>query len=286
LYHDLSPAQCRLLKRIELATWVCVATFLVLFSGFIGSVRAMVAPDWQLAVCVGLMAATTFAMAVLHNRIVLGLAAKQLRAEQRLVGERDRAEAALRHLALHDSLTGLANRRMLYERLDQAIDAAQRRDAGTAVLVLDLDGLKKINDALGHQYGDGLLREVAGRWATTLRSGTTGRADALSTTLLARVGGDEFAVLLTGVTGYAEVAMAAQRLHAALDEPIVLDGERLKAGVSIGAAIWHAPGTDADSLIRHADRAMYEAKRAGGGWRLASAEPVNLVRPVGVGVAV
>jgi diguanylate cyclase (GGDEF)-like protein/PAS domain S-box-containing protein len=184
----------------------------------------------------------------------------QVLAEQ----DRDRAEDALRqqaelnrHQALHDALTELPNRVLFQDRVRQAIRAAQRGGARIAVLVMDLDRFKEINDTLGHASGDRLLVEAARRLHTTLRG-----ADSI-----ARLGGDEFGVLLHDASA-AGVAAAAARISAAFEAPLALEGLPLQIEASIGAATYPEHAHDVEGLIQRADVAMYVAKRDNTGWAL------------------
>lgn len=171
------------------------------------------------------------------------------------ITERKRQEALLRHVASHDALTALANRAVLMERLAQALQACADGQDGLAVMYLDLDGFKAINDSLGHAVGDRMLAAVAARL----------RDAAGEATLVARMGGDEFAVLLQGVRDAAPAVALAQRLVAAVSEPVALDAHCLQVGVSVGIALHDGqPGTP-DQLLQRADRAMYQAKAAGRG---------------------
>jgi diguanylate cyclase (GGDEF)-like protein len=168
----------------------------------------------------------------------------------RLAAERQRAEAALRHQATHDQLTGLPNRSEALARLDAALDRERATGRPAVVLLFcDLNGFKAVNDRLGHLAGDQLLTEVGVRIRAGLRSGET----------LARYGGDEFLVL--GEDAAPE--LAALRLHAhveqALREPFELVGERVRIGASVGAVLSDGH-TGADELVRRADQAMYAAK--------------------------
>lgn len=156
--------------------------------------------------------------------------------------------AALRRLAATDALTGLANRRTLEDALEREVARVSRTDGRVAVLVLDLDGLKDLNDAHGHEAGDQAIRSVANACHATLRV-----AD-----LAARLGGDEFAVLLPDTDGPGAVAVAA-RLREAIEDTIVA-GQALR--VSIGIACGEAPVEAADDLLAAADAAMYREKRA------------------------
>jgi diguanylate cyclase (GGDEF)-like protein len=160
-------------------------------------------------------------------------------------------EDRLWHEAFHDSLTGLANRALFRDRLSHALALVARKPgfAGIAVLVLDLDQFKTINDSLGHPAGDRLLRIVADRLSTAVREGDT----------VARLGGDEFAILLEGLVSDDEAMLVVERIDAVLGEPELLDGRRVVPRASMGVAF----ATDSDSgdtLVRNADVALYEAK--------------------------
>jgi diguanylate cyclase (GGDEF)-like protein/PAS domain S-box-containing protein len=166
------------------------------------------------------------------------------------ITERRAFEEQLNFQATHDALTGLPNRLLLRDRLEQALSAAARRAGEAAVLLIDLDRFKEINDTLGHSYGDELLRQVGPRLGEVLRDGDT----------VARLGGDEFAVLLPAVDGVAEARLVAGRLQAALHRRFEVNGVGLDVEASVGIALspWH--GTDTEELLRNADIAMYVAK--------------------------
>jgi diguanylate cyclase (GGDEF)-like protein len=174
---------------------------------------------------------------------------------------RKQAEAALQHQALHDSLTDLPNRVLLHDRLQQAIRAAQRSGAAVALLVMDLDRFKEVNDTFGHHTGDQLLEQLGQRLGSVLRASDT----------IARLGGDEFAVLLPTAT-VEDARQIAERLLQVLDEPFALGGLQLEIDASIGMALSPDHGSDADSLLRHADVAMYVAKRGATGHALYTAD--------------
>ncbi len=175
------------------------------------------------------------------------------------IHEREKAEAQVRHQATHDPLTGLPNRALFMDRLAQAIEHSRRSGVGFALLYVDIDGFKPVNDTHGHHAGDQLLQAIAGRMRDRLRRSDT----------VARLGGDEFAVIIqeTVQTPQAAVA-AADDLVALLRQPYRVEGGlELHVGASIGAALFPdhaATGSDAiEQLIRAADRAMYQAKRGG-----------------------
>jgi diguanylate cyclase (GGDEF)-like protein/PAS domain S-box-containing protein len=167
------------------------------------------------------------------------------------VTERRRMEAALEHRALHDPLTDLANRSLFFDRLRQALHSARRDGSQVALVMLDLDGFKAINDTRGHAAGDAVLREVAGRLRLGLRA----------TDSAARLGGDEFAWILPRVTSRRSVEAMVRRRLAVAQEPINLEGQQIDVGVSAGIAMYPDDGHDPDMLMRRADRAMYSVKR-------------------------
>jgi diguanylate cyclase (GGDEF)-like protein/PAS domain S-box-containing protein len=159
----------------------------------------------------------------------------------------------LSHLAAHDLLTDLPNRLLLNDRLSQAIASARRQRHRLAVLFLDLDRFKQINDTLGHEIGDGLLQSVAQRLVESVR-----RSDTVS-----RQGGDEFVLLLSRVDEAEDAAASVQKVIKALAAPLDVDGHRLHVTASIGLSMYPDDGQDADTLIRNADIAMYRAKERG-----------------------
>jgi len=169
------------------------------------------------------------------------------------ITERKAAEEALRRLALHDPLTGLANRALLLDHLRWAIDRFQRVGTPYAVLFLDLDRFKLVNDSLGHSAGDHLLVEVAGRLQRCVRSVDS----------VARLGGDEFAVLLDSPEDLDAVLRTAERIQAAVAAPLRLDDEVVYTSVSIGVARSEDGAPDPETALRNADIAMYQAKRSG-----------------------
>jgi diguanylate cyclase (GGDEF)-like protein/PAS domain S-box-containing protein len=177
------------------------------------------------------------------------------------ITERKQAEAALEHQALHDLLTGLPNRVLLHDRLGQALVTARQSGEPLALLILDLDRFKDVNDTFGHHAGDQLLRQIGPRLQMALR-----KVDTLS-----RLGGDEFALVLPNATP-AVATHVATRLLEILEAPFEVDEQAVAVGASIGIAVSPEHGPDAETLLRRADVAMYVAKRAGGGFALYSAE--------------
>jgi diguanylate cyclase (GGDEF)-like protein/PAS domain S-box-containing protein len=170
------------------------------------------------------------------------------------VTERHLLETRLRHQALHDSLTGLPNRALLSDRIAQALARGERNHAGVAVLLLDVDDFKIVNDTLGHAAGDALLVELAHRVQALLRESET----------IARLGGDEFAVVAEGVNSERGLTIVSERVLTAFSKPFALSGSKRHLTGSVGVALAE-PGSDAESLLRDADTAMYRAKTGGGG---------------------
>ncbi len=160
------------------------------------------------------------------------------------------------HQALHDSLTGLPNRTLFRDRIEQAIAIAEREGARAAVAMMDLDRFKDINDSLGHHAGDALLVEIGQRLRGILRSSDT----------VARLGGDEFGVLISKPRSDRDVVVVIEKIRAALELPVTIDGLGLPAEASIGIAMFPQHGQDVDTLLRHADVAMYAAKEEKGGF--------------------
>jgi diguanylate cyclase len=165
----------------------------------------------------------------------------------------EKANAQLEHAATHDSLTGLPNRVLLGDRLAQATAQSERYSRGFAVLVVDLDRFKSINDSLGHLAGDGMLKEAARRLSAVSRKADT----------LARLGGDEFVLVLNEIASPREAESVASKVLASLAEPFVLSGLDVQISASIGISVFPEDGVDAETLLQHADAAMYHAKKNG-----------------------
>ncbi|MGZ5492792.1 MAG: diguanylate cyclase domain-containing protein, partial [Thermoanaerobaculia bacterium] len=162
----------------------------------------------------------------------------------------------LRHQAMHDPLTNLPNRLLLLDQLEKAINQARQRNSTVALLLMDLDRFKEVNDTFGHQFGDSLLKQIASRVQNQVRVHDT----------VARLGGDEFAIVVTSPIDTDYVATTARRILSTLEQPFVIDGQVLEVGASIGIAVYPAHGTDVRTLLRRADVAMYAAKQAQAGY--------------------
>jgi diguanylate cyclase (GGDEF)-like protein/PAS domain S-box-containing protein len=191
----------------------------------------------------------------LENRVAertAELAATNLRLQEE-IAERRQAEDRVMHLANHDALTGLPNRRLLIDRLGQALALAHRDRQHVAVLFMDLDRFKTINDSLGHMIGDALLQTVARRLSGALREGDT----------VSRLGGDEFVVVLPNLDHPKAAEKVALKLIEALAPPIELGGHELRVSASIGISLFPEDGNDTETLLRNADSAMYHAKDMG-----------------------
>jgi diguanylate cyclase (GGDEF)-like protein len=196
---------------------------------------------------------------------ICGVLCILLRHIRRSVLAREASEAQAQHLAFHDVLTGLPNRMMFDDRLAHEVAKARGRDQSVALLYLDLDGFKAVNDTLGHPAGDELIRLVGTRLQDALRK----------TDLVARIGGDEFAIIQTGVRSPAEVEVLCLRVLEVINEPCAVAGTQARVGVSIGIAIGPADADDRAELARKADIALYEAKAAGKGRFLFFAEEMD-----------
>lgn len=169
------------------------------------------------------------------------------------VSERKLDEDRLKYLATHDELTGLANRTLLQDRLENAIHYAQRSGRLVGVLMLDLDRFKEINDGFGHDFGDKLLCATAQRLVNTVREADT----------VARLGGDEFIVLLAELPDPERVEMIAEKILHHLAEPLWIDGRNILLTASLGGSLYPQDSADGETLVRYADMAMYQAKRSG-----------------------
>ncbi|MEG4963319.1 MULTISPECIES: CHASE2 domain-containing protein [unclassified Microcoleus] len=165
----------------------------------------------------------------------------------------EQKNAELSHQADHDALTGLANRKMFYECLDQSLERASSKQELVALLFLDLDGFKSINDTLGHNVGDLLLKTVASRLKKSLRGSDT----------ISRLGGDEFTVILPAIPGREEAAKVAEKICDAIMQPFILEEHTISVTTSIGISLYPIDGQDPEILVKNADAAMYRAKERG-----------------------
>lgn len=161
-----------------------------------------------------------------------------------------RKEAQARHVAYHDELTGLPNRSLLFDRFNQAVAHGARQGRRVALVFLDLDGFKSVNDELGHGAGDALLRQVAGRLTACIRAGDTA----------CRYGGDEFVIMLPEVDGQESAAAVAEKIRSQLSAPYLVDHRTVTVTASIGVAVYPVDGQDYDALMQQSDIRMYRAK--------------------------
>ncbi|PLZ97007.1 diguanylate cyclase, partial [Fischerella thermalis CCMEE 5328] len=162
-------------------------------------------------------------------------------------------EDHLRYLAYHDPLTGLPNRKLFAEQLQESVEWARNNKLLLGLLFIDLDGFKQVNDSLGHETGDRLLMTVAQRLSNCLRGSDT----------VSRLGGDEFTAILRAIPKLEVAAIVAEKILATITEPIVLDGHTIKISASIGISVYPLNSNDCETLIKQADAAMYHAKRLG-----------------------
>jgi diguanylate cyclase (GGDEF)-like protein len=207
----------------------------------LGFAAPTIAPTRETLALVLLMIIAT--MVVIHSRF--------MRTEyQRLERERQRTREKVEHLAFHDELTGLPNRRLLADRANQTLSRARRYNWHLAILVIDIDDFKEVNDTLGHDAGDSILRQLAERLRRSLRENDT----------IARVGGDEFVAVIEGLSNEAAAHHTADFLSATLDAPYRIDDQKVEVTASVGCAIFPRQGDTFESLLREADAAMYREK--------------------------
>ena len=197
--------------------------------------------------------------------VMSALSSLTMAAVLRELVSRDELERRLRALALTDNLTGLANRRLLFQRIDRASQRLSRTPGRLALLFIDLDHFKVVNDTLGHASGDAVLIEVARRLRAVVRNHDT----------VARLGGDEFLVLIEDLESSEHAETLAERVVRAVSEPIPCPGGVARIGASIGYAVTAEPIDAAEAFVAAADRAMYEAKRQGGDRSLAATASVS-----------
>jgi diguanylate cyclase (GGDEF)-like protein len=223
-----SPADLVVMKRAS--WWTTAHTFLLLAVAMVGT---MVVLAWVVAL----------RKQVAQQTALLRKQAEMLRESEEL----------FRHMALHDALTGLATRLLLQDRLSLALESAKRHRTGLALLIVDLDRFKEVNDTYGHPAGDEVLRVTAGRLLNAVRSEDT----------VARLGGDEFVVLLADLGDLRAAERVAANIVRMLAVPIPFAGDEVPVSVSVGVFVAAGVGLDADTLLRHADEALYQAKARG-----------------------
>lgn len=182
------------------------------------------------------------------------------------ITERKRSEDYIRHLAHHDVLTQLPNRALLNDRIKMALHRAQRSTQRIAVIMLDLDNFKNINDSLGHHIGDLLLQAVARRLQSSVRPSDT----------VARMGGDEFVILLDGINDTADIGRIAEKILTRIAEPVLEESHRMVVTTSLGISVFPDDGVDSATLLKHADVAMYQAKASGrNAYRIFKLDPAD-----------
>ncbi len=169
------------------------------------------------------------------------------------ISELKKAQIQMENLAFYDPLTGLSNRRLFKNRLDKAVKSVQRSDTSIALLFLDLDQFKRVNDSLGHDMGDSLLKEIARRLDHNVRENDT----------VSRIGGDEFTILLTDINNTNDVRIVAEKILLSLSHPFILNGQEIISTASIGITLTPDDSIDSNTLMKNADLAMYRAKELG-----------------------
>jgi diguanylate cyclase (GGDEF)-like protein len=212
-----------------------------------------------------------FEFAVIHERHVyyyesrvMRVRGQQVVALVRDITERKQSEEQIAYLAYHDNLTGLPNNRLFKDRLQHCIAHAERNNSILAVMFIDLDRFKLINDSMGHDVGDKLLQIIADRLTEgTRRHDSIGINVAIDANSVARLGGDEFTILLEKVSGQKAISTVAKRLIELSARPIIIDNHEIFTSASIGIAIYPTDGKEADTLLKNADTAMYHAKKQG-----------------------
>ncbi len=237
----------RLIQRIQLAG----QQFLAVFGSFEEAGFASTFGPWIL-LAAGTLVSLALALLVEAMRrrrnVALGLVDELLEKNSEL----DASESALRHQALHDPLTDLPNRTLFRDRIEQELLRGRRAGESAAVMMVDLDRFKEVNDTLGHQSGDALLLAIAHRLRSSIRASDT----------VARLGGDEFGVLAPGIEGPDDALALATALHEALATPVAIAGLDIEVAGSIGIALFPQHGEDVETLIRHADVALYRSKES------------------------
>lgn len=244
--------------------WVVLGTVLLLIIVLLGAMSFLIIrPLKRLMIAISEIGQGNLTPKIaLSSKDELGQLARSF---QGMAGNLEKSRVRIERLAYHDSLTGLPNRFRAHETLRRMISAARRRNGKMAVLFLDLDNFKRVNDTLGHQVGDQLLKEMATRLTAVLRADDGIRQDVPQSTsgVLARLGGDEFVVLLPKVTGSQDAAKVASRILDIVKVPFHFGQEEIYSGSSIGISLFPDDGAEVDDLIKRADAAMYQAKEQG-----------------------
>ena len=237
--------------RLEQTVQLAGQHFTVVFAAFESAGLAATFGPWILlaaGVTVSLLLALLVEAMRRRRNVALGLVDELLAKNTEL----DESESALRHQALHDPLTDLPNRTLFRDRIEQEITRDRRTGDSAAVMMVDLDRFKEVNDTLGHQSGDALLLAIAQRLRSAVRASDT----------VARLGGDEFGVLAPGVGSSEDALALATALHEALAAPVTLAGLDIEVAGSVGIALFPQHGEDVETLIRHADVALYRSKES------------------------
>ncbi|WP_397452863.1 diguanylate cyclase domain-containing protein [Pseudomonas sp. NA-150] len=229
---------------------------LALFAAFIAS-RTLIRPLRNMTDAVELFSRERKITDLAPRQDELGMLARSFRAmKQEILSQLEdltRSRAAFEHLARHDSLTGLPNRRKCFERLEQALVKARVSGQQMALLFVDLDHFKQMNDQYGHRFGDQVLQAVA-----KLLSSASGAHDCVS-----RLGGDEFVIFFEDVKDPQKIVALLEKLHLCFQLPLLIEGQKVQVHASMGVSIFPRDGNDIGALIQHADHAMYQAKSAG-----------------------
>lgn len=246
------------LEALEIARQVCPLTPFIFVTGTLGEDEAVESMK---------NGATDYVLKVRMKRLPGSVQRALTERMERLQRQKAQEELAqheelLRFMAYHDTLTGLPNRDLFKDRVQQALSSARRQHGKVALLFLDLDNFKYINDSLGHSAGDAVLKEIGERLKRLVRDGDT----------VARLGGDEFVVLISGIKDSSEAAVAADRIHSAVAVQHDVQGVSLATTCSIGISIFPEDGTDCESLLQNADAALCSAKEGGRhGWQFFTA---------------
>lgn len=240
--------------------WIILGTLVLIIIALLISIRLlMVKPLKQLRVAVREIGYGNLTPKIsLSSNDELG---QLVLSFQKMAGNLEKSRLKIEHLAYHDSLTGLPNRFQAHEALRHMISVAQRQSSKLAVLFLDLDNFKRINDTLGHQIGDQLLKKMATRLSSVLREEDLIHRN--NSDLLARLGGDEFVILLPNIENSLDAARVCSRIINMMKEPFHFDNKEIYSSTSIGISLFPDDGTEVDDLIKRADAAMYQAKEQG-----------------------